>query len=261
MTDQNDNGVVIRRRGTVAHLTIDRPSDRNALSRDVQDALRKCLDQLSEDESVGGLVITGGGERVFVAGANVRELRSYTATDGLGGRLQRLCDHVEQFPKPTVAAVNGFTLGGGCEIALACDIRIATIDARFGFPETGLSIIPGAGGTQRLSRVVGAGRALELILTGRRITADEALAIGLVTQVTDSDQLIETAHEIASTIAAKGPLATQLARLVVRAGMDTDLRSGQTMERLAQAVLHESRDKQEGIDAMLAKRVPQFEGR
>jgi enoyl-CoA hydratase/carnithine racemase len=253
--------VVVSRQDRVAQLTIDRPASRNSLSREVQAQIRHQLGLLSDDDGVRAVVLTGAGDRVFVAGADVRELREYGRRDGIAGHLQRLCDDLEQFPKPTIAAVNGYALGGGCEVALACDVRIAASNARFGLPETGLAIIPGAGGTQRLSRVVGAGRALEMILTGRRVTAKEALAMGLVSQVTEPGHLLEAAHEIARTIGAKGPLATQLARLVVRGGLDTDLRTGQTMERLAQAILHESADKQEGISAMLDKRTPRFEGR
>lgn len=152
-------------------------------------------------------------------------------------------------------------LGGGCELAMACDIRIASESARFGLPETELSILPGAGGTQRLARLIGTGRAIELILTGRRIPADEALQVGLISHVTSAGELITEAKDIAAQIMAKGPLATRLAKLVIRAGMDADQRTGQTLERLAQAVLQTSADKREGIAAFLEKRTPDFQGR
>lgn len=199
-------------------------------------------------------------EKVFVAGADVGQLKGYTKLDGLRGRLQRLFDDIEQFDKPTIAAVNGYALGGGCELALACDVRIAADTAKFGFPETGLSVIPGAGGTQRLRRLVGQGHALDLILTGRFITATEAHAIGLVSRVVPQADLLAEATRVAQAIAAKGPLATRLARIAVKSGADTDLATGLTIERLAQALLHESADKQEGISAMLEKRTPQFVG-
>ena len=212
------------------------------------------------DDAVSAVVFTGAGDRAFVAGADIKQLRSYTVHDGLQARLQRLFDHIASFNKPTIAAVNGLALGGGCEFALACDIRIAAQTARFGFPETGLSIIPGAGGTQRLPQVVGAGRALELILTGRIISADEALSMGLVSHVVPIDDLVATAARLAESIAAKGPLAIELARLAVRSGAAAGGSSGMTIERLAQAILHETADKQEGIAALLEKRTPEFEG-
>jgi enoyl-CoA hydratase/carnithine racemase len=255
------DSVRLEREGAVAVLTLDRPESRNALGVEVQDDLRRALDEVATDDALRAVVLTGAGEKVFVSGADVRLLRDYTAVDGLTGRLQRLFDDIEQFEKPVVAAVNGYALGGGCELALACDVRIASQRAVFGLPETGLSIIPGAGGTQRLSRVVGSGRALELILTGRFVAAEEARQMCLVTRVVAPADLVAAAIETAAVIAAKGPLAVRLARLAVRAGGDADLRTGLLVERLAQAVLHGTQDKQEGITAMLEKRDPHFGGR
>lgn len=252
--------VSLRSEGSVGIITIDRPEVRNALSLEVQRDLRTALDSAANDDAVRCVVVTGAGEKVFVAGADVKQLKDYTMNDGLRGRLQRLFDEIEQFDKPTVAAVNGYALGGGCELALACDLRIAADSAQFGFPETGLSVIPGAGGTQRLSRLVGPGHALDLILTGRFVTAEEAHAIGLVSRVVPRTDLLAAAIEVAQTIAAKGPLATRLARVAVRAGSDAALTTGLAIERLAQALLHESADKQEGITAMLEKRAPRFVG-
>lgn len=253
--------VTLRVDDGIGLITVDRPEARNALSLDVQNDLRAALHNAADDDAVKCVVITGAGDKVFVAGADVTQLRGYTKHDGLAGRLQGLIDEIATFDKPTVAAVNGYALGGGCELALACDLRIASSRARFGFPETGLSVIPGAGGTQRLSRLVGQGHALDLILTGRFVEAQEAKAIGLVSRVVAPEELITEAIEVATTIAAKGPLATRLARLAVRAGNDTDLTTGLTIERLAQALLHESADKQEGIAAMLEKRSPNFQGK
>lgn len=242
-------------------VTFNRPDVRNAINRQVQLDLRTVLDLAREDEGIGAVVLTGAGEKAFIAGADISQVAGYTKLTALDSDLQRLFDLVEDFPKPTIAAVNGYALGGGCEIAMACDIRIASETARFGLPETALSVLPGAGGTQRLGRLIGTGRAIELILTGRMIDAAEALRIGLVTSVTAPDELVATARQVAATILARGPLATRLAKLVVRAGMDADQRTGQVVERLAQAVLYESEDKLEGTQAFLGKRPPQFRGR
>ena len=242
-------------------VTFNRPDVRNAINRQVQHDLRTVLDRARGDDDVHTIVLTGAGEKAFIAGADISQVAGYTKATALDSDLQRLFDLVEDFPKPTIAAVNGYALGGGCEIAMACDIRIASETARFGLPETALSVLPGAGGTQRLARLVGTGRAIELILTGRMVDADEALRIGLVTQVAPAEQLLQTAREVAATIAARGPLATRLAKLVIRAGMDADQRTGQVVERLAQAVLYESDDKREGTDAFLSKRPAAFHGR
>jgi enoyl-CoA hydratase/carnithine racemase len=245
----------------VLTVTFNRPEVRNAINRQVQLDLRAVLDIARSDDAVGAVVLTGAGDKAFIAGADISQVAGYTKLTALDSDLQRLFDLVEEFPKPTIAAVNGFALGGGCEIAMACDIRIASRTARLGLPETALSLLPGAGGTQRLGRLVGMGRAIELILTGRMVDAAEAERIGLVTAVTEPDELIARAREVAATVLARGPLATRLAKLVIRAGMDADQRTGQVVERLAQAVLYESEDKLEGTAAFLGKRQPQFTGR
>ena len=245
----------------VCLVTIDRPEVRNALSADVIRDLTAVLDHARDDDEVSVLVVTGAGDKAFVAGADITQLQHYTPETALESAMQRAFDAIEDFPKPTIAAVNGFALGGGCELAMSCDIRIASDRARFGLPETTLGVLPGAGGTQRLARLVGTGRAVEMILTGRFVPADEALAMGLVTSVVASDALLDAARETAATIAAKGPLAVRLAKLVVRAGMDADQATGQVVERLAQAVLYGSADKAEGTAAFLGKRTPAFQGR
>lgn len=252
--------VTLRVKDGIGVITVDRPEARNALSLEVQHDLRVALQDAADDEAITCVVLTGASDKVFAAGADVNQLRNYTQHDGLTGRLQRLFDEIASFDKPTIAAINGYALGGGCELALACDLRIASARAKFGFPETGLSVIPGAGGTQRLSRLVGQGHALDLILSGRFVTADEAHAIGLVSRVVSPDALLTEAISLAETIGAKGPLATRLARIAVKSGLDTDLATGLTIERLAQALLHETKDKQEGITAMLEKRAPSFQG-
>jgi enoyl-CoA hydratase/carnithine racemase len=244
----------------LAVVTVDRPEVRNALSRQVIAELHDVLTELRDRDDVGLVAFTGAGDKAFVAGADIAQLRHYDLHTGLDAALQRAFDEVEAFPKPTVAAVNGFALGGGCELAMACDIRIASDNARFGLPETTLSVLPGAGGTQRLARLVGTGRAIEMILTGRFVDAAEAHAIGLVTAVTPPDGLRAELRRLTDTILAKGPLAVRLAKLVIRAGMDADQRTGQVVEQLAQTLLYTTADKAEGTTAFLEKRPPNFRG-
>ena len=258
MTEQILQTLTIVRTGRVAIVTVNRPEVLNALSLEVQIDLATALDELRSDEQVGAVVFTGAGDRAFAAGADIQRLRAYTRETALASRMQRLFDEIETFEKPTIAAVNGFALGGGCELAMACDIRVASERARFGLPETGLGIIPGAGGTQRLARLAGVGIALDLILTGRTLTAQEALAVGLVTRVVGETDLLANCCEVGETMLSRGPLALSLARIVVRAGVNVDQATGQVLEQLAQAVLYETQDKQEGVDAFLDKRAPEF---
>lgn len=244
--------------GRMAVLTVNRPEVRNALNRQVLSEIEAVLEELEERDDVGVVVFTGSGEKSFVAGADISQLVGYTLQDGLQARMQRLYDRVQDYGKPTIAAVNGYALGGGNELAMSCDIRIASANARFGLPETNLGILPGAGGTQRLSRLVGVGRAQEMILTGRIIDAEEALRIGLVTNVVPAEDLMETVTLTAEAILAKGPLAVRLARLVVRNGIETDQRTGLLLERLAQSLLYASDEKAEGAAAFLEKRPARF---
>ncbi|MFJ6077711.1 enoyl-CoA hydratase/isomerase family protein [Pseudarthrobacter sp. NPDC092419] len=244
--------------GRMAVLTIDRPEVRNALNRQVLSEIEAALEEFEGREDIGVVVFTGAGEKSFIAGADISQLAGYTLQDGLQARMQRLYDRVQDYGKPTIAAVNGYALGGGNELAMSCDIRIASVNARFGLPETNLGILPGAGGTQRLSRLVGVGRAQEMILTGRIIDADEALRIGLVTNVVPAEDLMDTVAVTADSILAKGPLAVRLARLVVRNGIETDQRTGLLLERLAQSLLYASDEKAEGAAAFLEKRPARF---
>ena len=242
-------------------ITINRPDVRNSMNQQVLEELRSALDELREDDSVGVVMFMGAGEKAFVAGADIGELKERTLLDGLAARMQKLYDEVEGFEKPTIAALNGYALGGGCELAMACDIRIASENAKLGLPETGLSIIPAAGGTQRLARLVGKGRATEMILTGRIIEADEAYNIGLVSYVVPQAELMDAARDTAGQILSKGPLAVRLAKLAIQAGFDADQQTGLTIERLAQTVLYSSEDRLEGTSAFLEKREPEFKGR
>jgi len=237
---------------------VNRPEIRNALNIQVLREIRAVLDAVRDRDDVGAVVFTGAGDKAFVAGADIGQLVGYTVRDGLAARMQRLYDEIEDFEKPTIAAVNGYALGGGNELAMACDIRIASDRARFGLPETGLGVLPGAGGTQRLARLVGKGRAVELILTGRTLDAEEALRIGLVTSVVPPEELLGAARATAAQILAKGPLAVRLGKLVIKNGFETDQRTGLLLERLAQSLLYASPEKAEGTGAFLDKRPADF---
>ena len=246
---------------SIATLTIDRPSVRNALNRETVEECLAALGELAENDDAGVMILTGAGESSFVSGSDINEIRDRTRDDGLAGIASSLCSAVEHFPRPTIAAVNGYALGGGCELALACDIRIASEDATFGQPELGLGIIPAAGGTQRLPKVVGMGWAKHLVLTGDILDARQALAIGLVTAITPAGQLQVRARELAKKVLRNGPLAARLAKMALNASARVDLDSGLLIETLAQAICYASEDKQEGAAAFLEKRKPKFTGR
>ncbi len=245
----------------VAVLTFDRPEVRNALNLETVEEGDAALKALAADGTVGVLILTGAGDQAFVSGADINELRERTRDEGLAAINSSFFATVERFPRPTIASVNGYALGGGCELALACDLRIAADTAKFGQPELGLGIIPGAGATQRLPRVVGLGRAKHLILTGEIIDAAQALEIGLVGAVVPAAELASTAQALARRILRQGPLAARLAKLVINASARVDLDSGLLLETLAQAVCYQSEDKREGTTAFLEKRKPKFTGR
>lgn len=241
-------------------LQINRPEARNALNKATVDEAYRALDELRANAAVGVVILTGAGDKAFVGGADIKDLLGRGRKEGLEGINARLFTAIEQFEKPTIAAVNGFALGGGCEIAMACDLRVASEAAKFGLPETGLGIIPGAGGTQRLPRLVGLGKAKELVLTGEIITAVEAHRIGLVNQVVPPDQLMAAAREMAKKILSRGPLAVRLAKQALNLSARAPLDVGLQFEVMSQAVLFESADKKEGMTAFLEKRKPQFQG-
>ena len=246
---------------SIATLTIDRPSVRNALNRETVEECLEALGELAGNDEAGVVIITGACESAFVSGSDINEIRERTRDDGLASIASSLCSAVEHFPRPTIAAVNGHALGGGCELALACDIRIASETATFGQPELGLGIIPAAGGTQRLPRVVGMGWAKHLVLTGEIVDAKQALAIGLVTAVTPAGQLMVRARELAKKILRQGPLAARLAKMALNLSARIDLDSGLVVETLAQAICYASEDKQEGTAAFLEKRKARFTGK
>ena len=251
----------VDRDDSIAVLTIDRIPVRNALNLETVQECHRALGELAADESLGALIITGAGETAFVSGADINDIRARGRDDGLAAINSSLFAAVERFPRPTIAAINGFALGGGCELALACDIRVAADTAKFGQPELGLGIIPAAGATQRLPRVVGLGWAKHLVLTGEIIDAKQALEIGLVTAIMPGAQLQVRARELAKRIVRQGPLAARLAKLSLNAASRVDLDSGLLIETLAQAICYASADKAEGTAAFLEKRKPKFTGK
>jgi len=246
---------------SIATLTFDRPSVKNALNRETVQECHRALDELEANPDVGVLVITGAGEAAFVSGADINDIRERNLADGLAAINSSLFARIERFSKPVIAAINGYALGGGCELALACDIRVAADTAKFGQPELGLGIIPGAGATQRLPRIVGMGWAKHLVLTGDIIDAKQAFEIGLVTAIMPASQLQVRARELAKRILKQGPLAARLAKLALNASARVDLDSGLLIETLAQSICYDSEDKNEGTTAFLEKRKPKFAGR
>jgi enoyl-CoA hydratase len=234
---------------------------KNALNRETVNEIRSALQELASTVEAGVLILTGAGESSFVSGADINDIKARTRDDGLAAINSSLFAEVERFPRPTIAAIGGYALGGGCELALACDIRVAADSAKFGQPELGLGIIPGAGATQRLPRIVGMGWAKYLVLSGEIIDARQALEIGLVTAVMPASQLQVRARELAKKILRQGPLAARLAKLALNASARVDLDSGLLIETLAQSICYASEDKLEGATAFLEKRKPRFTGR
>lgn len=247
----------------VATVTVDRPKVLNALDEATTGEIGSAFAQLDRDDNVGAIIVTGAGDKAFVAGADINVLARYGPEEGRGGSLhgQNAFDRIERSGKPVIAAVNGYALGGGCELALACHLRIASDRARLGLPEINLSIIPGHGGTQRLPRLVGKGKALELICTGRHVTAEEALRIGLVNEVVPHEQLAERAQELAGELAAKPPLAMRYAIGAVNEGLDAALGEAQAIEATYFGLCCATEDKFEGMNAFLEKRKPEWKGR
>jgi enoyl-CoA hydratase len=249
-------------RGHVAYVTVRRPKAMNALNAATIAELKLVFQDAAEQPEVKGIILTGDGERAFVAGADINELAQISAIEGerFTRSGQALMDFIETCGKPVVAAVNGVALGGGCELAMACTLRIAVKEAIFGQPEVKLGVIPGFGGTQRLPRLVGKGRALQLILTGDPIDAAEAWRIGLVNELVDREKLIGRAEAILSRIAANAPVATRLSMAAVNSGLNVSLQAGLVIESAYFAVCASSADKGEGTAAFLGKRPAAFTG-
>jgi len=247
----------------IATVTINRPDKLNALNATAKSELKNLFDHLKTSDDVDVVILTGAGEKAFVAGTDIGEL---TTLDGNSGKEfahggQEIFDAMQHLGKPVIAAINGYALGGGCELALACHIRIASENAKFGQPEVNLGIIPGYGGTQRLARIVGVGKAMEIILTGNQIDANEALRIGLVNKVVPLSELLSTAQTMAQTIASKGQLAIRMSLKAINMTMETPLSEGLKLEASLFGVCCDSSDMKEGTKAFLEKRKANFIGK
>lgn len=247
----------------IYRLTIDRPKALNALNTQTFDDLRGTLEQIAGDDGARVLLVTGGGDKAFVAGADIREMQNFSAVEGraFAQNAMRIFRSLENLSIPTIAVVNGYCLGGGCELAMSCDWILASDKARFGQPEVNLGITPGFGGTQRLPRLVGRARALELLITGRQISADEALSIGLVNHVYPADALMNEALKMARLIAAKAPVAVGLIKEAVQRGQDLDLDNACVLESELFGLTCSTEDQKEGMKAFLEKREPRFKNR
>ena len=240
----------------IATVTIDRPKALNALNTETLSELKECFSELEKQKDVRVVILTGGGNKSFVAGADISEMVNATPAEGWAMSLLAMeaFNKLENMPQVTIAAVNGYALGGGCEIAMSCDIRIVAENAVFGQPECGLGIIPGFGGTQRLARLIGKGRAKELIFTCDRIDAQEAYRMGLANKVVPADQLMRACQEMAGRILSKGSYAVSIAKSMINAGMDMDLNNALKMEADAFGFTFSTHDKEEGMTAFLEKR-------
>ncbi|HET7621497.1 MAG TPA: enoyl-CoA hydratase-related protein [Gemmatimonadaceae bacterium] len=257
-----ENVVRYETRGRVAVVTIDRPEKRNALDGQVRCAFLGAVEKARRDENVRAVIVTGAGEKAFVAGADIGEFEGRSPVDQW--RVMKspsIFDAVERLPKPVIAAVNGYCLGGGMELALACDVRIASSSAKFGQPEVNLGIIPGGGGTQRLPRIVGLGAALRLILSGEIIAADEALRLRLVEEIVEPAKLLDRSVELAELMASKSPVALAAAKEATRAALSLPLDDGLKLETALFQLCFSSADKAEGVRAFLEKRAAEFTGR
>ncbi|MFN2400486.1 MAG: enoyl-CoA hydratase-related protein [Gemmatimonadaceae bacterium] len=250
-------------RDRIAFVTVNRPDKLNALNDQTIGELDQAIGEVSERADIGGAIVTGAGSKAFVAGADIAELSTQTTLDGRERALrgQRVFSRFESSTKPTIAAINGYALGGGCELALACHLRIAAQGARFGLPEVTLGIGPGYGGTQRLPRLIGKGRALQLILTGEMIDADEACRIGLVNKVVPAAELQDSAEVMLRRILSQGPVAVALCIEAVNRGLEVTTQEGLAMEANHFGLLASTSDMTEGMRAFLEKRPARFEGR
>lgn len=255
--------LLLEKRDQIAFVTVNRPKVMNALNEKTVAELDACFNGLQNDAEVRVIILTGAGEKAFIAGADINELAGYSPKQAMECALrgQAVFSRIENLGKPTIAAVNGFALGGGCELALSCTMRIASQNAKLGQPEVKLGIIPGYGGSQRLPRLIGKGMALQMILTGDPLGAEDALRWGLVNQVVASDQLLATAEAIAKKIIANGPLAVQYSIEAVNRGLNVPLEEGLHLEATLFGISFSSEDMHEGTRAFLEKRPARFAGR
>ncbi len=255
--------VLYEKKGPIAYVTLNRPKVLNALNTKTWENLRTAFEAARDDDEVRGVILTGAGDKAFIAGADINELAQLTAVGGEESSSfgQAVLNLVENLGKPVIAAINGFALGGGCETAMACTIRIASETAKFGQPEVKLGILPGSGGTQRLPRLVGKGRALQLILTGEMISAPEAYRIGLVNEVVPTPNLIPRAEAILNQIFSNAPVAVKYSLEAVNKGLETSQAEGLSLEASFFGLCSGTEDKKEGTSAFLEKRAAKFQGR
>jgi len=247
----------------LAYITINRPEVMNALSNALTEELGQAFDEVEKDEEIRVLIITGAGEKAFMAGADIKEVqeRDFVLGRKQTRRRQEVFNKLAEMPIPVIAAINGFALGAGLEMAIACTLRIASTNAKMGSPEVNLGIIPGDGATQRLPRLIGYGRAMEMVLTGSMIDAEEAYRIGLVNKVVPLENLMEEVKKLANLLASKPPLALQYAKEAVNRSLEVGLYEGMAHESYLHALACASEDKKEGVAAFLEKRKPQFKGK
>ena len=255
--------LLYEKKGAITYVTLNRPKVLNALNQRTWENLRTACEDARDDAAVRGVILTGAGDKAFIAGADISELAQVTAVEAEKSSSygQEVLNLIEHLGKPVIAAVNGYALGGGCETAMACTIRVAVEHAKFGQPEVTLGLIPGGGGTQRLPRLVGKGRALQLILSGGMISAQEAYRIGLVNEVVPAAELITRAEAILQQIFANAPIAVQYSLEAVNKGLETSLAEGLALEASLFGLCAGTEDKKEGTQAFLQKRPPQFQGR
>ncbi|MGH7595327.1 MAG: enoyl-CoA hydratase/isomerase family protein [bacterium] len=255
--------ILFETKNKIAYLTLNRPDKLNALNWQTMQELQQALASVKDDPNVGGVILTGAGEKAFAAGADIGELAKQTPVSAKEFSLQsqEILRFVEHFPKPIIAAVNGFCLGGGSELALACHMRVASEKAKFGQPEVNLGIMCGNGGSQRLPRLIGKGRAIELLITGNMIDAAEAYRLGWVNHVTPPDQLMAKCEEILQTVFKKGPIAVKLTLEAVMHGLDMTLEEGVQLESNLFGMCFSTEDMKEGTKAFLEKRPANFQGK
>src|SRR6266446_857935 len=262
-TETTFTNILYEKQGAIGYVTLNRPKVMNALNHATWENLRGAFEDAREDETVRGVILTGAGDKAFIAGADISELAHVTAVEAEKSSSygQEVLNLIENLGKPVIAAINGFALGGGCETAMACTIRVAVENAKFGQPEVKLGIIPGGGGTQRLPRLVGRGRALQLILTGEMISAQEAYRIGLVNEVVPAAELITRAETILKQIFSNAPIAVKYSLEAVNKGLETSQTEGLSLEASLFGLCSATEDKKEGTQAFLEKRKPQFQGK
>lgn len=254
--------VLVNKEDAIAYVTVNRPEVLNCFDFQTLIELEEAVEKLKEDKSIRAVIFTGAGNKAFSVGADLKERKKLTEEEVIRNvmKISELFTKIEELPKPTIAAINGYAFGGGLEMALACDLRYASKNAMLGLTETSLAIIPGGGGTQRLSRLIGPAKAKELIFTARKLNGQEALEYGIIHKLVDQDQLMESVRSLANEIARNGPLAVSQAKYAINHGMNTDIKTGLAIELTAYKTLIPTKDRVEALKAFQEKRTPSFIG-